>query len=96
MLVANAALRFHPKVRKLVAKLTHTPSTESLAAAGKGVVQKLVNGKLEPVTCQLGITDSHFTEVTCPKLNAGDEVVTNYLVGQGQSTSSNSFRVRMF
>lgn len=93
LLIPNAALRFRPSASD--AKPGKPAANKRDGFSGK--VYALKNGKLEPITVKLGITDSRNTEVIESELKAGDQVV----VGDAQATngatsSSTAPRMRMF
>lgn len=88
LLIPNAALRFRPKK-----EITIKPNSK--IPAGSGILYKLVNGKATALTCQLGITDGRFTEISGCDLKAGDKVVTDDSQEESASSSS-SIRIRAF
>ena len=106
LLVPNAALRFKPA--KAVDKKTDSaaatpPAGAPPAAAGKNgkkrdsqraTVYVLADGKLQPVSVQLGITDSRNTEVVGGELSEGARIV----VGENSNGSKppSSVGMRMF
>ncbi|MBL0140514.1 MAG: efflux RND transporter periplasmic adaptor subunit [Betaproteobacteria bacterium] len=57
-------------------------------------VYKLVDGKLTPVTVQIGISDTAFTEIVGGAVAEGDKLVTRDLAGTGGAQSQ--LRLRMF
>jgi HlyD family secretion protein len=102
LLVPNAALRFKPA--EAVDKKPDSPAaTPPAGAAGKNgkkrdsqraTVYVLADGKLQPVSVQLGITDSRNTEVVGGELTAGARIV----VGENSNGSKppSSVGMRMF
>lgn len=102
LLVPNAALRFKPA--EAVDKKPDTPAaTPPAGVAGKNgkkrdsqraTVYVLADGKLQPVSVQLGITDSRNTEVVGGELTAGARIV----VGENSNGSKppSSVGMRMF
>lgn len=85
LLVPNTAFRFSPEGAKF--SQTDTP--------GHGTFYKLKNGKIEAVSCRLGISDNRFTEVITDKIKVGDDVILNDLKANSP-TQSKSFRMKAF
>ena len=106
LLVPNAALRFKPAEavdKKADSAAATPPAGAPPAAAGKNgkkrdsqraTVYVLADGKLQPVSVQLGITDSRNTEVVGGELTAGARIV----VGENSNGSKppSSVGMRMF
>lgn len=100
LLVPNAALRFKPENGQ------NSPSTATSPAAGPsgggkgkkrdgqgGTVHVLQDGRLQPHTLQLGITDNRNTEVLGEGLPAGTRVVIGEAGTAGKSPSSVGMRM---
>jgi HlyD family secretion protein len=89
LVVPNTALRFRPKDMKLEKNREKQPS-------GMGTIYKLVDNKLEPTSCHLGISDNRYTEVNCKNaLKNGEKIVVGDLKENG-TTPPSSFRIRVF
>jgi len=88
LMVPTAALRFHPKNAKPVTR-------EANQAVKTGTIYKIVDDKLEPIVCKLGINDNRYTEVSSPDLKDGDAVVIDELA-EGEVSTTNTLRVRVF
>ena len=88
LLVPNAALRFKPKDE------SNNNNSGSKPSSKMGVVYKLTGDIIEPISCNLGITDNARTEIFSNKIKAGDVLVVGY-VQENQSAPS-TFRLRMF
>jgi HlyD family secretion protein len=91
MLVPNAALRYRPQNDKIV-----IGGKIPKAVTGSGIVYKVVENKLEPITCKLGVTDSRDTEITTDKLIVGDSVAVGDVINNGQNNSTSNIRMRLF
>lgn len=93
LLVPNAALRFKPKSD---GKKGNKNSSIQQGSNTIGTVYRLVDDIIEPVTCNLGITDNHYTEVTSSKLKIGDVLVVGHVEDNKEDSSSSSLRLRVF
>lgn len=112
LLVPNAALRFKPANEEKkqytdnqIDKKDISPSSSAKNAKNNaehegysGKVYVLKNGELLPVKVRLGITDNRNTEILAGELKAGDSLVIGETqgAGNGQSSSSQPLRMRMF
>ncbi len=74
--VPNSALRFRPQ------------GVQQAPAAGQRQVWKIAEGKLEPVSVKLGLTDGISTEVVSGDLREGDRVATPALPSGSASASA--------
>ena len=109
LLVPNAALRFKPTVdadrNRAEQKGTDRPAQGQGGQGGQrgkrrdaasGTVYVVDDGKLKPVSVQIGITDSRNTEITGGDLKAGNRVVTGENVNGSDTGSASTLRMRMF
>lgn len=83
LLIPNTALRFKPK----------NGNNKSKPQSKIGTVYKLVGTKLEPVSCNIGISDNVYTEISTNQLKKGDLVVVGYVK---EDKRNSSFRVKVF
>ncbi len=102
--VPNAALRFRPPAEPGQADKSGAAAKAGAASRpGGGTggrrdaasrVFKLVDGKLEAVPVQVGVSDTAYTEILGGAIAEGDKLVTRDLAGQGGPQSQ--MRLRMF
>ena len=64
--------------------------------SASGTVYVVDDGKLKPVSVQIGITDSRNTEITGGELKPGDRVVVGENLGTPDTSSNSTLRMRMF
>lgn len=110
VLVPNAALRFKPtddaaKAQKSGEKGGDRPQGAQGAASGprgkrkdsaSGTVYVVDDGRLKPVSVQIGITDSRNTEIVAGELKPDDRVVVGENIGTPETGSNSTLRMRMF
>ncbi|MGE0357550.1 MAG: efflux RND transporter periplasmic adaptor subunit [Burkholderiales bacterium] len=102
--VPNAALRFRPPAEPGQADKSGAAAKAGAASRpGGGTggrrdatsrVFRLVDGKLEAVPVQVGVSDTAYTEILGGAIAEGDKLVTRDLAGQGGPQSQ--MRLRMF
>lgn len=93
--IPNGALRFRPREDAEDAKAARAEGRKKTAKGA--TVYRLEGDALVPVSVQVGVTDSRFTEVLGDELKVGDVVVTEERKAAANAKNgASSFRIRLF